>query len=298
MLRPLSGRFIKLLSLCAVASVLVLSCGGSNKQVEALNAQCDSLRRSAEMSKSEIEDLSRFFNDVSACIDSIAEEEKILYITIDPETGRSVTRGEMRSRLAQFRDLLARQRRRIAELSAMIGGKNNVADVSKLNSIIEYLNSQLDAKDARITHLQAELDRSNRQIDKLAASVGELEDNVALLESKNETLVEAVAVQDEIINECYVKVGTKKQLEAAGLLSGGFLRKTKLNTDAIDTSKMSAVDIRTFTRIDLDSKKPKILTAVPAGSYTLERVGDGRSRLTVTDPAAFWSLSNVLIIQL
>ena len=51
---------------------------------------------------------------------------------------------------------------------------------------------------------------------------------VSSAENKAQILTTALSQQDEVINECYVKIGTKKQLSAAGLLKGGFLQKKKV----------------------------------------------------------------------
>ena len=44
-------------------------------------------------------------------------------------------------------------------------------------------------------------------------------------EKKTQVLTSALSAQDEIINECYIKIGTRKQLVASSLLKGKFLQK-------------------------------------------------------------------------
>ena len=97
----------------------------------------------------------------------------------------------------------------------------------------------------------------------------------------------------------YVKIGTKKQLSAAGLLKGGFLQKKKVSYENVDKSKFNAVDIRKFREIQLHSNNPKILTPQPSNrSFHFEESGDGNCTLVITNPTLFWSVSNYLIIQL
>ena len=108
-----------------------------------------------------------------------------------------------------------------------------------------------------------------------------------------------IQTQDEIINEGYVRIGTKKELQSAGLIKGGFLKKTKVNYDNVDKSVFNPVDIRMFNSVELKSDNPKILTAHPAsGAYRLEKTDNGTTMLYIDNPTVFWSLSNFLIIQL
>ena len=67
--------------------------------------------------------------------------------------------------------------------------------------------------------------------------------------------------------------------------------------DALDRSKFRQVDIRKFTEITFDAKKPKVLTSAPQSTYTLTTDGKGKFILHITNPAEFWSISNFLVIQ-
>ena len=100
----------------------------------------------------------------------------------------------------------------------------------------------------------------------------------------------------DLLNEGYIKIGTKKQLTELGIVSGGFLKKTKVNYDAIKKGAFMRVDIRQFTEMTIESGDPKILTQMPKTSYKIIKNGK-TSTLYVIDPTAFWSISNFLIIQ-
>ena len=133
----------------------------------------------------------------------------------------------------------------------------------------------------------------------MRASLSDMKNRATKAENKTQVLTTALSKQDDVINECYVRIGTKKQLLAAGLLKGGFLQKKKVNYEDVDKSKFSAVDIRKCREISLKSSNPKILTPQPSNrSYHFEESGDGHCVLVITNPALFWSVSNYLIIQL
>lgn len=143
------------------------------------------------------------------------------------------------------------------------------------------------------------MNNSKKDITQLRASLSDMQTRANKAEHKTKVLTTALSKQDEIINECYVKIGTKKQLSAAGLLKGGFLQKKKINYEDVDKSKFNAVDIRKFREIPLHSSNPKILTPQPSNrSFHFEESGDGNCTLVITNPTQFWSVSNFLIIQL
>jgi hypothetical protein len=100
-----------------------------------------------------------------------------------------------------------------------------------------------------------------------------------------------------ILNEAYICFGTTKMLKDAGVLSGGFLKKAKLNMSQVNPSVFTKIDIRQQNSFKIAGKKPEILTQVPAGSYKITDNGDGTSTLTVTDTEKFWSMSNYLVVR-
>ena len=63
-----------------------------------------------------------------------------------------------------------------------------------------------------------------------------------------------------------------------------------------DQSFFTTADKRTLTTLDLNSDKAEVLTNQPAGSYVITEV-NGHKVLRITNPVAFWSLSNYLVIK-
>lgn len=196
-------------------------------------------------------------------------------------------------------DILARQRAKIKMLQDSLANKKSSQGVERLQKVVEFLNQQLAEKDQVIQSLRADLNNSKKDITQLRASLSDMRTKANNAEQKTKVLTKALSKQDEVINECYVKIGTKKQLSAAGLLKGGFLQKKKVNYEDVDKSKFNAVDIRKFREIPLHSSNPKILTPQPSNrSFHFEESGDGNCTLVITNPTLFWSVSNFLIIQL
>lgn len=280
---------------------LLLSCsnGQDKSQIETLQTKIDSLTNIAESNKSDYEHLQSFVSTISSSLDSIAMAENSIFDLVNPENKIS-TKDHIKKRIDTFGELIARQRETINKLSDSLNTKNsNPEQIEKLNSIIVFLNKELDNKDAEITKMRTMLQDRNRSISQLKNNVANLKNNVSNLEKKNELLTEVAATQDEILNEGYIKIGTKKALQQAGILKGGgFLKKAKLDYGSFEAAGFQKIDIRNFKEYRIQSKKAKILTSVPSNSYSLIPNPDGTSTLVIKDPSSFWSISNYLVIQI
>lgn len=213
--------------------------------------------------------------------------------------GVRLDKHEIAARLNGMADILARQRAKIQVLQDSLANRKASQGVEHLQRVVEFLNQQLAEKDQVIRSLRADLNNSKKDITQLRASLSDMKNRAIRAENKTQVLTTALSKQDDVINECYVRIGTKKQLSAAGLLKGGFLQKKKVNYEDVDKSKFNAVDIRKFREITLKSNNPKILTPQPSNrSFHFEESGDGSCTLVITNPTLFWSVSNFLIIQL
>lgn len=282
-------------SLTVVGLFVSVGCSENNQQnIEKLNKQIDSLKMENARKDGDIEDMMSFVGVLADGLDSIAKQEEILFYTNKGKEGTVVDRQQLKKNLEMFENTLANQKKKIAQLVDSLKARGE--SLSKLTSLVNYLNQQLEGKDLLIKSLRSDLDNKNVNIAQLQKRVSSLSEDNSRLSEKVEKQVNALTAQAEMINECYVKIGTKKQLTDLGLISGGFLKKTKVNHDLLQKDKFTRVDIRTFTEIPIPSGDPKILTQMPASSYRIEKSGK-TSTIFITDPTAFWSVSNFLIIQ-
>lgn len=289
---------INILVACLLC-LAAISCGrsGDSAEVAQLKAQCDSLTRASEMNQEHLQRMTMFFDEVSNCIDSITEQESILTREINPETNRRYSRKEVDERLAQLTEIILGQRQRIANLIDSLNHRADTINISGLRSTIAYLTGQLEQKEQQISTLRAQLASHQADIRNLRTQVSGMAATIDTLVTQNLALADAVQVQTEVINEGYILVGNKTTLKNLGVIEGGgFLRKSKVNLSNVKTSDCSKVDIAQFYSLPLNSDKVTILSAVPQSSYRLT-VSGGRTTLTVLDPTAFWSLSNILVIQ-
>lgn len=231
-------------------------------------------------------------NEVANCLDSIAERERFLYVS---EEGVKLPRITVLENLRAFEDLLNRQRNQIVMLQDSLYNRKDTT--SRYFKIIDFLNKELAEKDLTIQTLQKEIASHKRNITDLQVRQSELEKNVSELQAKEEIHITALEKQDEVLNEGYLKIATKKELLNEGLLVGGLFSKKKVDYTKLDKKQFMAVDIRQATEIPMKAKRVKILTPEPPEtSYRLEDSG-GNIILRILDPTAFWQVSNFLIIQ-
>ncbi len=258
----------------------------------------DSLMKVNEEQSLQLNELNGIIATIASGLDSIAAQENILLNNKGRE-GIMLNRQQIAANLKSMADILARQRQKIQMLHDSLDNKKSFRGVEQLQKVIEFLNKQLAEKDQIIQSLSIEVNNSKKDVRQLQATLSDMRLKAENAEKKTKILTTALTTQDEVINECYVKIGTKKQLSASGLLKGGFLQKKKVNYEEVDKSKFTAVDIRKFKEITLKSSNPKILTPQPSNrSYHFEDNGDGTCVLVITNPTLFWSISNFLIIQL
>lgn len=164
--------------------------------------------------------------------------------------------------------------------------------------MIEHLNKELVEKDLTIQSLQKEISMNRKNIAELQEQKVELEKNVSDLQEKENIHKQVLETQSDMLNECYVKVATKKELKDAGLLVGnGLLSKKKIDNSKLNKELFMKVDMRNFLELPIPVKKIKIMTPEPpTTSYTIDKTKDGII-LRIQDPASFWNASNYLIIQ-
>jgi DNA repair exonuclease SbcCD ATPase subunit len=281
----------KIVFFCVIAVVSMVMTGCGNK-TDQLQKQVDSLQLALLQSNEDYNQLNLFVTIMSDGLDSIAAQENTLLVR-SPESP-TPSREQMKRGLRQLKETIKQQKDRIGQLEKSLA--EGRGDVKKLKTVIDALKQQMEQKDAQITDLLTQLEKSNLSVEQLTERVGMLTQQTEEQRDLIAQQEEVMQTQDQALNEAFVKIATKKELKEAGLLSGGFLKKSKVDYSNVDRQIFKAIDVRHVTEISIPSKNPKLLTPVPAGSYTLKKDGDNTT-LSITDPGKFWGVSNFLIIQ-
>lgn len=288
---------IRKLLLLLFSILLLVGCAGSSKdRLSEMKELIDSLQNENIKKDQNIGEMTTYVTLLADGLDSIAKQEDLLFYSNKGKEGTIVDKNQLKKNLDMFEEMLNQQKKRISQLADSLRSRGE--NLNKLSHLVSFLNQQLDEKNNLIKRLRVELDNKNVDISQLQRRVSALTEDNTKLSNKVEAQVSAINVQSEIINEGYLKIGTKKTLSDLGIISGGFLKKKKVNPNAIQQGQFMRVDIRTFKEIPLKSANPKILTQMPSSSYKIEETGKNQSVLHILDANAFWSISNYLIIQL
>ena len=245
---------MKKIAYYVIAATIILmatSCGGSTSSKE----QLDSLQTALEQRDADYNELNEFLGVIATGLDSIALQEGQI---LTPGESPALSREQIKKNLDAYKQTLDSQRQRIAELEKKL--KNSNANSAQMKTILASLKQQLAQKDEEIAMLR-------KQVDDQSVDISNLKQNVENLQQRNEMQAglivsqqETILSQDASMHTAYIKIGTKKELKEAGLLTGGFLKKTKVDFTKIDKSLFKAVDIREIEKIDIPARKAELMT--------------------------------------
>jgi peptidoglycan hydrolase CwlO-like protein len=275
--------------IAATIIVMATSCNGGSASMK---EQLDSLQTAYEQRNADYNELNEYLGVIATGLDSIAlQEGQILKSDESP----TLNREQIKKNLDAYKQTLDSQRQRIAALEKKLQTNQNYS--THLKSIIASLEQQLAQKDEEITNLRKLVDDKNMDIDQLKQNVSTLQQRndmqAGLIVSQQETILS----QDATMHTAYIKLGTKKELKELGLLTGGFLKKSKVDFSKIDKSLFKSVDIRKTEKIEIPAKEAKVLTPQPEDSYRIEKVYKN-SVLSIIKPDKFWGVSDFVIIEI
>lgn len=276
-----------------LTSALLGSCGKSGGEVAQIVAERDSLRNETMRQRESLANLDTLVSVINSGIDSIAWQEGMLFIS-NGENGIP-TRQEIIDKVDRMKRKVAEQREIIQRLEQRLkeNKDNGTANDNGVTNLLANVKKKLEEKDREIAELHKKLEQKDVDIAELRSQVGAQNKRIAELDRRNALQTEALQRQDAMLNQCYMAIGPKKLLQQKGIIKKGKL----VAQAALDRSKFAKVDIRKVTELNFPAKKPKILTAMPPSSYTLTTTDKNNFTLSITDPTAFWSISNYLVIQ-
>lgn len=283
-----------------LASMTIWSCSNDSKQNEEQIALQDTINANKEALVKAIADRDSLFsliNDISDDMDQIKSLENILASnTWTSET--SSKKEKIKNDLQILKNTLQQRQQKLNELEKKL--KDSKLTNTKLEKTIETLKTQITEHQVEIENLNTALTSAKGQIVKLENDKDSLNKTITTVsaeKAKVEEIAEEAITNVNELNKCFYAIGSKKELKQNKILESGFLKKTKVMQGEYDQNFFSVADKRTLKKINLHSKKAKILTNHPANSYELQDV-DGQKTLLITNPSIFWNLSNYLVIQI
>ena len=278
-------RKLLFLLMCLVA---VASCKQERTNADlTAERQRDSLNQIIAQRDNEINDMMATFNEIEEGFKEINEAEQRVSIA---KQGEGASREQrirenvqfIQSAMAQNRELINKLKRQLRE-SAFQG--------DQFKRTIENLTKQLEEKDQQLTQLRAELSAKDIHIAELDEKITGLNTDVSSLQEENTQKATTISTQDKQLNTAWFVFGTKSELKSQKILVDGKVLQSNFNREYF-----TKIDIRVDKEIKLYSRSAKMLTAHPAGSYSLQQDAGKQYVLRITDPQKFWSTSKYLVV--
>lgn len=279
-----------------IVSGVIMSCENKGEVKTEKDLKIDSLTLLTNKQLEQIENLGGFISSIAETMDSINTQELEMIKNGNIERKGS-SRTAILNNLKRYKETIQNQKEMISLLEKKLSAKDDEMS-KKMLQIVEFYKKQLETKDLTIAKLQADIASNKRnisflrdEVDNLTAANQELDNTI---KEQDETL----STQTNMINKAYIKMGTKKELKAAGLLKGGLFSKKSLNSSNLREELFQEVDMRSCNDLLINSSKPQVLSPMPESSYTFVKDDKGSCYLHIISPNSFWSVSRFLVIQL
>lgn len=252
-----------------------------------LGIQRDSLNQIIAQRDGEINDMMATLNDIEEGFREINAAEKRVAVA---KAGEGTNQKQRLKENIQFIQTTMRQNKElVAKLQKQL--RESAFQGQEFKRTIETLTKQLDEKTAELEQLRAELAAKDIHIAELDNTVAGLHSNVEKLKTETGEKAKTISAQDKQLNTAYFVFGTKSELKEQRIYDGG-----KVLTQNFNKNYFTQIDIRVEKEVKLYSKSAKLLTAHPAGSYTLQQDASKQYVLRITNPEQFWSTSKYLVV--
>ena len=270
-----------------------------SEKYQALLAERDSLYTEAVAAKGGFDNALNTINEIENALESVRAQENI--IMMDNQEGNT---NKAVSEINAIQQTLQENRTKIANLEKQLADQG--AKSKALSQTVSRLKKQLEEKDVFISNLKDELQQSRQQIAELNEQVSDLNENINALNSnldvmtvQNAAQQATIENQDAMLNTVWVCVATQQTLVEKGILSkGGLFQASEISKQGFDKSQFAEGNKRDMEVVMLNTKKPKIMTNHPEGSYEITETEDGNKILEIRDKEAFWSMSNYLVVSI
>lgn len=286
----------RILTSSLTAALLCLTACNSHGNRSSSDADSSSIAQQEQVAAiAERDQLLELVNEINQGMEQIKQLEGILTISNSAPSESTADRQQIQSDIAAIQKALQDRRERLDQLEKKLAGSN--AANANLRQTINTLRSQIDSQTEEIATLKQNLGEARELIGHLDAKVDSLNATVTTVtDERNIAQQENVELANEM-NTCYYAIGSKSELKDRHIIETGFLRKTKLLKGDFDQGFFTVADRRTLSRIALHSRRAEVLTNQPEGSYIIED-NNGQKVLVITNPDAFWSLSNYLVVKI
>jgi chromosome segregation ATPase len=281
-----------------ILSVVVLtSCGQHKKEIARMQAKQDSIAQLGVQKDNSILEFIGGMNEIQLNLDSIKTIEKIVSVKTAPGTElKAEAKKQIIEDIRQIYTLLNKNKELVKSLQGKLRTSN--LKITELEKMIDNLTKQVGEKDAEIASLKQELEN-------LHVNVADLNQKIETITAESDKTIkektQTIDAQTIAMNTAYYAFGTKKELTEKNVVEkeGGVLgmgKTLKIKKD-FNRDYFMKIDIREFKQLPLNTKKAKLVSFHPDGSYHFEMTAKKTVESLVIDkPEEFWKASKYLLI--
>ena len=282
----------------AAASVLMIGCTNQSTEVKRLQAENDSLLQVNAQTTADFNEMIQLMNDVEEGFRQIKEAENYLVTQKDANGEVSLTtREQIKNDMTLVAETLQKNKERLEKLQKQLTQSKNQS--AALQKSITRLQGAMAEKTELNRSMAETLAKRDVRIAELDEAVSNLTGQVENLTTENQQQKEVLMTQDKALNTVYYALGTNKELKEQKIVKGGGLFSSKKVMEGnFNKDYFTAADMRKLHDIPFDSKKAKLLTKHPEGTYEMQKDNEGYLTLVITNPESFWSLSRYLVVEL
>jgi TolA-binding protein len=221
--------------------------------------------------------------------------EKIVSVQAAPGTElKAEAKTRIIEDIAQINNLLQKNKELVKSLQGKL--RNSNVRIAELEKMINNLTKQVGEKDEEIASLKQELEN-------LHVNVSDLNQKIENISAASEKAIseknQTIETKTTELNTAFYAFGTKKELSEKNVIEkeGGVLgmgTTLKMKKD-FNRDYFMKIDIREFKQLPLNTKKARLVTYHPDGSYHFNGEKTVES-LVIDNPADFWKASKYLLI--
>jgi chromosome segregation ATPase len=267
-----------------ILSVVVLASCGHKKEIARMQSKQDSISNVGVQKDNTILEYIGAMNQIQMNLDSIKTLEKMVSVQTAPGVEmKEEAKTRILEDIALINNLLQKNKELVKSLQSKLRSSNQ--RIVELEKMIELLNKQISEKDDEIAGLKGQLEKLNFDVASLNQKIETItQESEQTIKAKEET----INTQTSELNTAYYAFGTKKELEGMG-------KTIQLKKD-FNRDFFMKIDIREFTQLPLNTKKAKMVTVHPLGTYHFMGNDKKVEGLVIDKPEEFWKASKYLLL--
>lgn len=286
----------------ALSTMMVACSQDDGKQQELyrqVEARISGLEHQLDERDSTINDFMVSFDGIEANLEIIRQREEKLRDMAEGEEYLGNQADRIRRDIGLINTLMAENAEQLRGLRQRLNASG--VKIRGLERKLKELDAENSRKDLSIAELRDLLTARDGEIEGLNAELTQREVQIVLQETLIENQEEIIDAQDEALHKVYIATGSMKELKDRGIVrkEGSFLGMggdKKINGD-VSEEEFLTMDMRESTEIPLFTKKAKLISAHPEGTYTFTVDGDGQiEKLEILEPDKFWETSRYLVV--